>query len=405
MAGDPKDTVRKGAHDIFRRIYKVFPGVKMFTYLMQGLSSKNARQRAGCLEELGFLFKVFGLPISEPTPPVLLKEVASHISDRDNAVRNAALNCVVEAFFCEEERVFKYIGQLSDKEKSLLEERIKWASRTRLMTVLPPEESTPIKNSTPPRPQSAVFVSATMMEPEPDPEEVVHRRPKSGTPSGARPRSLGVTLGSDLERMVEQAALAPLKVAALQEVDADAILAEPPIRLPPQRQFHLLQCLKKSASPLSHAHRLLLDTDSLSALMLRLTSEEIPVVLESLAELQLLDTALGTDGGSALLGSPDQLVIMLSVQYRLLHTKHITDDGIAQADMVELYSQMAAVLLKCLWKMTSLLEKIVDSLDLDMVLLNLDQFLKLYQGSFWDSRPSDTPLCTVKSIIYKLVGL
>uniref|UniRef100_A0A224Z2Y6 Microtubule-associated protein CP224 n=1 Tax=Rhipicephalus zambeziensis TaxID=60191 RepID=A0A224Z2Y6_9ACAR len=173
-AGDPKDTVRKGVHDIFRRIYKVFPGIKVFNYLMQGLSSKNARQRAECLEELGFLFEVLGLPISEPTPAVLLKEVARHISDRDNAVRNAALNCVVQAYFREEERVFKYIGQLSDKDKSLLEERIKRASRSRRLTVLPPEESPPVKNPTPPRPQSAVFASATTMEPDPEPEEVVH---------------------------------------------------------------------------------------------------------------------------------------------------------------------------------------------------------------------------------------
>ncbi|XP_054929937.1 cytoskeleton-associated protein 5 isoform X1 [Dermacentor andersoni] len=485
-AGDPKDTVRKGVHDIFRRIYKVFPGIKVFNYLMQGLSSKNARQRAECLEELGFLFEVLGLPISEPTPPVLLKEVARHISDRDNAVRNAALNCVVQAYFREEERVFKYIGQLSDKDKSLLEERIKRASRTRRMTVLPPEESPPVKNPTPPRPQSAVFASATMMEPEPEPEEVVHRRPKSGTPSGARPRSLGVTLSSDLERMLEQAALAPSKVAGLQEVDADAILAEPSIQLPPRR------CLEKSASPPSHARRLPLDTDSFGNIISRLTSQEIAVVLEGLAQL---DTVLATDGSPALLGGADQLVNMMSLQYRLLHTKHITDDCVAKADVIELYSRMAAVLLKvfdgrtlgrrvstgvlkellpqllmvlldkritefrhgphlqrtvnilalhiirngnpscvlsalithlhdclgnmstqasekyidlvvkCLWKMMSSLENIVDELSLDLVLLDLHLFLKAYRGSFWEGRPSDTPLRTVRTIIYKLVGL
>ncbi|XP_070390595.1 cytoskeleton-associated protein 5-like isoform X3 [Dermacentor albipictus] len=485
-AGDPKDTVRKGVHDIFRRIYKVFPGVKVFKYLMQGLSSKNARQRAECLKELGFLFEVLGLPISEPTPPVLLKEVARHISDRDKAVRNAALNCVVQAYFREEEGVFKYIGQLSDKDKSLLEERIKRASRTRRMTVLPPEESPPVKNPTPPRPQSAVFASATMMEPEPEPEEVVHRRPKSGTPSGARPRSLGVTLSSDLERMLEQAALAPSKVAGLQEVDADAILAEPSIQLPPRR------CLEKSASPPSYARRLPLDTDSFGNPISRLTSQEIPVVLEGLTQL---DMVLATDGSPALLGGADQLVNMMSLQYRLLRTKHITDDCVAKADVIELYSRMAAALLKvfdgrtlgrrvstgvlkdllpqllmvlldkrttefrhgphlqrtlnilalhiirngnptcvlsalithlhdclgnmstlasekyidlvvkCLWKMMSSLKNIVDELSLDLVLLDLHLFLKAYRGSFWEGRPSDTPLHTVRTIIYKLVGL
>lgn len=485
-AGDPKDTVRKGVHDIFRRIYKVFPATKAYNYLMQGLSSKNARQRAECLEEVGFLFDIIGLPISDPTPAVLLKEVAKHISDRDNAVRNAALNCIVEAYFREEERIYKYIGQLTDKDKSLLEERIKRASRSRRMTVMTAEESPPVKNSTPPRPQSAVFASATVMEPDPEPEEVVHRRPKSGAPSGARPRSLGVTLSSDLERMLEQAGAAPPKVTGLQDVDVDAILAEPSVQLPPRRS------LEKSASPPSHARRLTLDTDSLGMLISRLSSQEIPVVLDGLNEL---DTVLSTDSGSALLGSADQLVNMLSHQYRLLYTKHITDDCVAKADVVELYNRIAAVLLKvfdgrtlgrrvstgvlkellpqllmvlldkritelrrgpclqrtvnilalhiirngnptcvlgalithlhdclgnmstqasekyidlvvkCLWKMMSLLENIVDELSLDVVLLDLHLFLKAYRGSFWEGRPSDTPLRTVRTIIYKLVGL
>ncbi|XP_077499940.1 cytoskeleton-associated protein 5-like isoform X2 [Amblyomma americanum] len=278
-AGDPKDTVRKGVHDILRRIYKVFPGYKVFNYLMQGLSSKNARQRAECLEELCFLFEVLGLPISEPTPAVLLKEVARHISDRDSAVRNAALNCVVQAYFREEKRVFKYIGQLSDKDKSLLEERIKRTSRTRQAPMLPPEESPPIESQTPPRPQSAVFVSATTVEPAAEPEEVVNRRPETGAPLGARPRSLGVTLSSDLEKMLEQAASFALpKVLSLQEVDVDAYLSEPDVQLPCRR-------LDKSASPPSHeVRRLTVDAHSPGTLTSQATSQEITVGHEGPAQ-------------------------------------------------------------------------------------------------------------------------
>ncbi|KAL3178149.1 hypothetical protein MRX96_038669 [Rhipicephalus microplus] len=63
------------------------------------------------------------------------------------------------------------------------------------------------------------------------------------------------------------------------------------------------------------------------------------------------------------------------------------------------------LVVKCLWKMMSSLENIVDELSLDMVLLDLHLFLKAYRGSFWEGRPSDTPLRTVRTIIYKLVGL
>lgn len=489
-AGDPKDTVRKGVHDILRRIYPVFPGFKVFNYLMHGLSSKNARQRAECLEELGYLFEVLGLPVSEPTPPVLLKEVARHISDRDNAVRNAALNCVVQAYFREEERIYKHIGQLSDKDKSLLEERIKRASRNRRLPILPDEEppAAPAKSTPPPpRPQSAIFASSVEPEAELEEAAAVHRRSKSGV--GARPRSLCVNLGSDLEKMLEQATAAPPMVSGLQDVDTDDIFAEPTVRLPSRRSAD-----KGASPPSQQVRRLPVEADSLNILMSRLTAHEIPVVMDALAQVEEL---LDTDGGSTLLGYADQLVNMLTVQYRLLHTKHMADDHVARADVIELYRRLTNVLLKvfdgnrpalgrrvsrdilrellsqllmvlldkrlaelcngpqlqrstnvlalniirhgnptcvlgalikhlhdclgnmggqtsekyielvlkCLWKMMSTLESCIDELSLDVVLLDLHLFLRAYRGSFWEGRPSDTPLRTVRTIIYKLAAL
>lgn len=48
-----------------------------------------------------------------PSPAVCLKEVAKQISDRDNVVRNAALNCIVQAYFIVGEKVLKMVGQVS----------------------------------------------------------------------------------------------------------------------------------------------------------------------------------------------------------------------------------------------------------------------------------------------------
>lgn len=48
----------------------------------------------------------------QPTPSAALKEIAKQIADRDNSVRNAALNCIVQAYFLQGERVFKLIGQV-----------------------------------------------------------------------------------------------------------------------------------------------------------------------------------------------------------------------------------------------------------------------------------------------------
>jgi len=65
-----------------------------------------------CLEELGLLIDNYGISVSQPTPAAALKEIARQISDRDNSVRTAALNCVVQAWHQEGDKIYKMIGQV-----------------------------------------------------------------------------------------------------------------------------------------------------------------------------------------------------------------------------------------------------------------------------------------------------
>uniref|UniRef100_A0A182N2B8 transketolase n=1 Tax=Anopheles dirus TaxID=7168 RepID=A0A182N2B8_9DIPT len=132
--GDPKDVVRNGVRTLLRQICLLYPFSKVFVFIMNALKSKNARQRAECLDELGYLIETYGLTVCQPSQPVALKEIARHISDRDNAVRNAALNAVVQAYFLAGEKIYKLIGRLSDKDLSMLDERIK---RSKKASVLP----------------------------------------------------------------------------------------------------------------------------------------------------------------------------------------------------------------------------------------------------------------------------
>ncbi|XP_011883305.1 PREDICTED: cytoskeleton-associated protein 5 isoform X2 [Vollenhovia emeryi] len=142
--GDPKDAVRNGVRALFKQIALVYPVSKLFSYVMEGLKSKNARQRTECLDQLGSLIENYGISVCQPTPSAALKEVAKQIADRDNSVRNAALNCIVQAYFLEGERVFKFIGQISEKDRSLLDERIKRAAKNR-----PTKSASTIRLSTP----------------------------------------------------------------------------------------------------------------------------------------------------------------------------------------------------------------------------------------------------------------
>ncbi|XP_076289585.1 msps cytoskeleton-associated protein 5 isoform X1 [Lasioglossum baleicum] len=129
--GDPKDAVRNGVRALFKQIALVYPVSKLFSYIMEGLKSKNARQRTECLDQLSSLIENYGLSVCQPSPAVALKEIAKQIADRDNSVRNAALNCIVQAYFLQGERVYKLIGQISEKDQSLLDERIKRAAKNR----------------------------------------------------------------------------------------------------------------------------------------------------------------------------------------------------------------------------------------------------------------------------------
>lgn len=73
-----------------------------------------------CLDLLGTLIENYGIVVCQPTPVAALKEIARQISDRDNSVRNAALNCVVQAYFLEGDRVYKMIGQVTINTEFLL---------------------------------------------------------------------------------------------------------------------------------------------------------------------------------------------------------------------------------------------------------------------------------------------
>lgn len=127
--GDPKDSVRNGVRSLIKQLCNVYTVNRLFTYIMDGLKSKNARQRAECLECMDQIIEDYGINVCTPSPSVCMKEIAKQISDRDNSVRNAALNCVVQAWHIVGEKIYKMIGNISDKDLSLLEERIKRSSR------------------------------------------------------------------------------------------------------------------------------------------------------------------------------------------------------------------------------------------------------------------------------------
>jgi len=65
-----------------------------------------------CLEELGVLIQNNGMIVCGPQPQKTLPTLATQISDRDNAVRSAALNTMVVIYNHVGEGVYKYTSQV-----------------------------------------------------------------------------------------------------------------------------------------------------------------------------------------------------------------------------------------------------------------------------------------------------
>ncbi|KAM0755289.1 ARM repeat-containing protein [Meredithblackwellia eburnea MCA 4105] len=136
--GDGKETIRQRVRAIFRSVCNVYPFSKVFTTLLDnGLVSKNARTRTECANELGLLFERYGIssfPMVRAMPLI-----AKLISDRDASVRNAALGAIAIAGA---DASHKYIGTLPDKERTMLDERLKHAKKSDIGS---PRSHTPVE--------------------------------------------------------------------------------------------------------------------------------------------------------------------------------------------------------------------------------------------------------------------
>ncbi|VDO29637.1 unnamed protein product [Onchocerca flexuosa] len=122
--GEPKDSVRTPVRTIIQLVTELVSPPKIFPLIIEGLKTKNSRQRTECLQVLEQLLDTTGMAATT-TPAQSLKQIAACIDDRDNNVRNAAINAIVVAWKEEGDRVFQLIGKMNDKSKAMLDERIK----------------------------------------------------------------------------------------------------------------------------------------------------------------------------------------------------------------------------------------------------------------------------------------
>ncbi|XP_049825977.1 protein mini spindles isoform X2 [Aethina tumida] len=441
--GDPKDSVRNGVRALFKQICNIYPVHRLFTYIMEGIKSKNARQRAECLDAMGSIIETYGITICVPSPAACLKEVAKQISDRDNSVRNAALNCATQAYFIVGEKVFKMVGNISEKDMSLLEERIK-RSHKKMSTVAPKLKADP--NATVSMPKS--------------PPPPVHESPvRNGNDSGSNEQDEEVDdEDEDNIPAVTVTPMSPPKPIA-PSVYEKTLTKKFTTRPKSEIDDDIEKYIKRVKSvdrgiaveAIEHLNEILqsnkgvavgeYEDDFMSAVATQLkhlssfdpsTDEEVVKMYRAL--LMLIDgfyknKGFGSKVSVAVLMDLLNQMINLLVEGKLEkcnsgdsyvrvvnshcvkiidksdHTKIIcaliqllqdcirNDIGLRHTDLV----------MKSIWRVLKLMPGWSNQIDYDSVLLEIHFFLKEFPTTWWKSRESDTPLRTIKTILHATV--
>lgn len=460
--GDPKDQVRKNIRNICKLMCKVYPSSKMFSFVIDGLKSKNAKQRTECLEELGSLIEIYGINVCQPSPAQALKSIAQQIADRDNSVRSAALNTIVAAYHILGETVYKYVGHLNDKDQGMLEERIKRASKNRPPSTkaASPEEKPKVARV--PQPQQSRNLA-----------EINSGVPKSRI--GTTNREFALDL-EDSDSQTEG------DIPSLIKPDLDHI--NEPISLP-----------KTRVRPPSPSMKLLSGSnDAKTAIDLVISQVASNDLLTSIQALAQIDEVLKDDEKADLMsGHVDQFLVVCSLQLRMAFNKHMSDTETSKENVLRLYrcilgsllavfqcknlakegsrdvlkdliynlvtilldarlmdledgpqvvrtvnvmvvkiveksdqtlimsalikllhesiaseacsQKFLELIMKCLWKMVRMLPNIINDLNLDRIIGDLHNFLRAFPSHSWKNRSSDTPLRTMKTILHSLAKL
>lgn len=425
--GDPKDTVRNGVRTLLRQICLVYPFTKVFAYIMEGLKSKNARQRTECLDELGYLIETYGMCVCQPTPQAALKEIARHISDRDNSVRNAALNCVVQAYFINGDKVYKLIGQLNEKDLSMLDERIKRARKTRKpVPVVEVAKATSTTNET-------IEIEEPVNDELPPPEET--------HPSPVSTRSIDTDTNRSQQvlekRSLKREALADTlpkldpnlvkiirSVASTNSLTARAAMneltdiIESPEKQAVLRDYEeifiqsiLAQFKNLSQQPVTES--LIMYQPLLSIIYSFFNSKALGKTLSIPSLKNIMSVLLGLMADQKLSQGDDgqYTKVVNGICLKILDKTNFTNLNCALIRLLKETCPSAGLpkfsdlLMKCLWRNVKMMPERSNELDYDAVLYEVHEFMLALPSAWWQQRPSDTPLRTVKTIIHNMAKI
>ncbi|KAJ8510590.1 hypothetical protein OPV22_001024 [Ensete ventricosum] len=126
-SGHNIEKVREKMRELMKQIVNIYSASKFLPYVLEGLRSKNNRTRIENVDFIEYLIDHYGAEISGQLK--CLQLVAGLTSERDGEIRKAALNTMATAYKIIGEDVWRYVGKLSDAQRSMLDDRFKWKAR------------------------------------------------------------------------------------------------------------------------------------------------------------------------------------------------------------------------------------------------------------------------------------
>ncbi|KAJ3102735.1 Cytoskeleton associated protein 5 [Physocladia obscura] len=449
--GDSKETMRVKVRGIFKQIPKIYPPSKFFTYLVNALPSKNSRVRAECLEELGDLIKKNGMSVCITSK--VLPVIASQISDSDAKVRNAALGTITNVYMLMGDTVYKQLGRISEKEKSLLDEKLKRLpppiiQKEAVAEALPKSfeakrQQTPSRES-PDENSSVRSVGAAGLVGVPKATIAIKKEfsmdfDQINTPGqqiDSKSQNSGVSDNYNL--MIDYLVTQITAGDAYQSIDAlkqlEKIITGPIDHIIPHideiiSAVTLQIRIAFSAADLSsvgttrlckHLVNVLVQIFSLSEISKHIQRVPLHQCVQELLN-RLLDPNLQTvEQGPQLAKALNVLMVRvldntdrnLSFGILLALLEQSASAAIhCSAEEIPLQAKYTELVMKCLWKLTKVIPQLVQekSLDPGQLIVGVHEFLKLSPPNEWKRRAAekivpqaDMPLRTVKTILHEL---
>ncbi|KAJ3077075.1 Cytoskeleton associated protein 5 [Podochytrium sp. JEL0797] len=455
--GDNKETMRLKIRAIFKQLCKIYPPSKLFTYLLSALTSKNSRVRTECLEELGDLIKKNGMSVCVSSK--VLPVIALQIADSDAKVRNAALGTVCQAYLLMGDAVYKQLGRISEKDKSLLEEKVKRlpppprvakqatvaaAPKAPASPMFKRRQATPTEESVRSAPVASGLVGIPKLssastggvkkEFSLDLDKMNLTRARSTTPNVQQQQEpeAGETLMLDYLVSQITSSDAYQSIDALKQLEK-AILQTPTLVTPHINEIISAVTLQIriafSAADLSQTGTTRLCKHLVNVLVQVFSNASIAREIQRVALHQcvqellnrLLDPGLqGVDQGPQLAKALNVLMVRVldntdrNLSFAVLLTlleQSATASAHCSPEDLPLQAKYTELVMKCLWKLTKVIPQLIQEhqLDASHLILAVHQFLTVSPPNEWKRRAAekvipqaDMPLRTVKTILHEL---